>query len=1076
MVTLNDQQARDIITRELRQNVMVLAGAGAGKTYALIERMVAAIRTGAAQADRMAAITFTRKAAGEMRGRFFLRLSKEAGGSLSEEERARIQAAMAAVDQCFIGTIHSFCGRLLRERPLEAGLAPDFTELEEREENRLRRKVWDQYIQTRYLEDDGRLVELEEHGITTEDLYSFFGRRCANADLPLKETTTSNPDLLSYVPRVEDFMTEVSSRLPKHGEKLDKLMLTLRRARHFIDNHGVETDRDAAALLALFEGSLDVTLKCWTDKNASKMISTERIPEFQTFVVEPALRLWRECAYRLVTEFVDEAVTYYDQIRRQESKVTFQDLLVRTDGLLRESANVRAYFQRRFKTILVDEFQDTDPIQAQILFYLTGADVREKDWRKLSPLPGSLFLVGDDKQAIYRFRRADVETFRFVADRISETGGRVINLNTSFRSLGNLCRWISDSFPSIFSRQSDPYQAPFQPLFEYRAKGLDPHCVRKICVPKIARNKRSDIAAYDAEQIVGFISAAIRGDTPLNHGGEDGTLPENASAGDFLILTRTRGQLPVYARALESAGIPFDIAGGGRLGDSEEIRSVVTMLECVYEPDNALRFVAYMRGPLVGLSDGELYDFRTAGGHFSMNARLPKSLGADLHARVYGAVEQLEAARNDFTTMSPGAALERIMERLGLLAFSAVHPDGRGSSRAGNLIRLLALTRRHEASGWHWGEIVEDFRELIDASDYKLEEMTLEMGREDVVRIMNVHQAKGLQAPIVFLADPCDTSYKKKACSHVSRSDGHAYLSMTITKPKGDYQHEIVAQPVEWEDDLAEEELFAAAEEVRLLYVAATRAKNLLVVSEYSAKADSGPWSPLYRFLSEVPPLPLYSAASALTNDIDESSCGRLRDAASERLARSKRASYSVRTVSAGNANDVEVEHLVQTGRGREYGVIVHQLFEEAVRGCLPQNVDEYIRGLIRDSDLQEQLAADAIVALRRFQLSALWQSVSTATKIFTEVPVGISSSNEKTADAIRGVIDLVYLGEAGWNIVDYKTDVAHSEAEIRRLERKYTPQIEEYARYWTQVTGDPADADLWFVHGLAPAEQFTLF
>jgi ATP-dependent exoDNAse (exonuclease V) beta subunit len=115
-------------------------------------------------------------------------------------------------------------------------------------------------------------------------------------------------------------------------------------------------------------------------------------------------------------------------------------------------------------------------------------------------------------------------------------------------------------------------------------------------------------------------------------------------------------------------------------------------------------------------------------------------------------------------------------------------------------------------------------------------------------------------------------------------------------------------------------------------------------------------------------------------------------------------------------------------------------------------------------------------VALRRFQLSALWQSVSTATKIFTEVPVGISSSNEKPADAIRGVIDLVYLGEAGWKIVDYKTDVAHSEAEIRRLERKYTPQIEEYARYWTQVTGDPADADLWFVHGLAPAEQFTLF
>jgi ATP-dependent exoDNAse (exonuclease V) beta subunit len=108
--------------------------------------------------------------------------------------------------------------------------------------------------------------------------------------------------------------------------------------------------------------------------------------------------------------------------------------------------------------------------------------------------------------------------------------------------------------------------------------------------------------------------------------------------------------------------------------------------------------------------------------------------------------------------------------------------------------------------------------------------------------------------------------------------------------------------------------------------------------------------------------------------------------------------------------------------------------------------------------------------------MSALWQNVNSARKVFTEVPVGLSSSSEKPADSVRGIIDLVYLGEAGWKIVDYKTDIAHSEAEIRRLKRKYTPQIAEYARYWTQITGDPADADLWFVHGPATAEQFTLF
>ncbi|MEX0600292.1 MAG: UvrD-helicase domain-containing protein, partial [Rhodothermales bacterium] len=140
---LRDQEARDTITRDLDRNIMVLAGAGAGKTHALIERMVASIREAVCDVDRMAAITFTRKAAGEMRGRFFLRLRKEARSAGTEDEVARIRSALTDIDQCFIGTIHSFCGRLLRERPIEAGLAPDFTEIDDRDEAALRRAVWD---------------------------------------------------------------------------------------------------------------------------------------------------------------------------------------------------------------------------------------------------------------------------------------------------------------------------------------------------------------------------------------------------------------------------------------------------------------------------------------------------------------------------------------------------------------------------------------------------------------------------------------------------------------------------------------------------------------------------------------------------------------------------------------------------------------------------------------------------------------------------------------------------------------------------------------------------------------------
>lgn len=1072
---LKDQSARDVITSELQTNVMVMAGAGAGKTHALIERMVAAVRTGAADVDRMAAITFTRKAAGEMRGRFFLRLRKEAKADLPDEEMANVQRSLQVIDQCFIGTIHSFCGRLLRERPLEAGLAPDFAELEERDESTLRREVWDRFVQERYADDDERLAELEEHGIAPEDLYFFFGRRCADSDLPMKETSTPRPDLLAHVCEVEAFINDISRSIPPRPDKLDKLMIAVRRARHFIDNHGVATNRDAAALLEMFEGGLKVTQKNWTDRHEAKDIQDVRAPAFQASTVDPALRLWREHAYQLVTGFVNEAVDYYDGFRQEEGKLTFQDLLIRASSLLQDAPDVRAFFQRRYPTILVDEFQDTDPIQAQILFYLTGSDVHERDWRKLKPRPGSLFLVGDDKQSIYRFRRADVEIFRFVANRIASNGGDVIHLNTSFRSLGNLCQWISASFPAIFSAEADPYQAPFQPLHEYRHTGIDRHCVRKISIQKIHKNKRDKIAEVDARRIAGFISAALRGETDLNHhGSDDGrVLGAEASPGDFLILTRTTGQLSVYARSLESAGIPFDIVGGCRLGDTAEAKALVTFLRAVLEPGNGLHFIAYLRGPLVGFSDADLYAIRRAGGHFTSTARIPDALDDALKQRLDDAIAHLDQAERDLTSQPPGAAIERIIERLGLLSLSAVHPDGGGSSRSGSLLRLLSLVHRHAARGWHWGRIVEDLCELIEERDYKIEEMTLEMGREDVVRIMNVHQSKGLEAPVVFLADPYDTSYEKDVSCHVSRRGDKAYVSMTITKPKGDWGRDVVAQPAGWEEDRQEEKRYEGAEEARLLYVAATRARNLLVVSTYGDQPQRGPWSSLYRHLAEIPELPHHEvrpretgtdAAGQTVQDLTERAAERMREAASK--------TYSLRTVSGKNA-DQEFSPHAREGRGRDYGVVVHQLFEEAVNGDLPSDVEAYVRMLVTEAGLPVARSDDAIFALQRFKISTHWLEVQNSDAVFTEVPVGVHVGG----GIVRGVIDLVYRTFAGWVIVDYKTDAARTDAELERLRLRYQPQVDAYVQYWSDVTGEPVvDHDLWFVHGPARENQLALF
>ncbi len=1100
--TLKDQTARDTIVEKLDCNVMVFAGAGAGKTYALVQRMAALVRTGACEVDRMAAITFTRKAAGEMRVRFFLALREaEADPSIHAEERRRIAAALDRIDQCFMGTIHSFCGRLIRTRPIEAGLAPGFQEVEGREEAMLLRETWDRFVQKQYgdgeTDPDPRLEVLRGAGLVPDDLYAFFRDRCQYSDVPLKETDTPKPDFDPYVDELRKFLysREISQGLSSNPRQRDTLMNAVVQARNFLKNTEVIVDADAAEALSIFENlrSSFVTLKHWPNGETAKSIRDELFPAFRDRAAAPVLRAWREYLYQLASGFVEDAVAWSADQRLKQGKLTFQDLLLRAAALLRDNPSVREHLQSRYRVLFVDEFQDTDPVQAEIIFYLTGQETREKNWRKLTPRPGSLFLVGDDKQSIYRFRRADIAIGRFVRERILETGGKVVQLNTSFRSLGALCEWINHAFDPVFAEDSAPRQAAFEPLWVHRPDGADPCCVRTISIGKRPGNDRDAIAKDDARRIVSFIAQALRGDTSLQDpgDGDDALLDLPASPGDFLILTRTKGQLATYMRALEQAGIPYDGVGGDGLGQSEEVQAVVTLLEAVLDPANPVPFLAFLRGPLAGLSDDMLYGYRQAGGIFHWNAGVPKGLPEDMAHRFCEARDLLRHAENVFTTLPPAAALQSVLAKSGYLALATAHPDGNASFRAGNLIRLLALVQEWAAEGYAWGRITEELRALVGESNQDVAQMSVEFGRGDVVRVMNVHQAKGLEAPVVFLADPYDRSSERRQKSpshHVSRSDADAYLSMPIRKQWGVHQRQIVAQPAGWEADKEEEVLFAQAEEARLLYVAATRAKNLLVVSVYSG-SDKGPWSPLRPSLADVPELeyPSSSDKAERVAPADGPGHAELLAQAQERLRLAREKSYTLGLAAGEQEETTPVPHRSRKqGRGVKYGQLVHQLFEEAVRGDLPENVPVRVRRLaetINRGDADEDLPwtedpltredeAMAVHALERFKKSPLWETLQRAHEVYTEVPLAVSEDADaedemEQAAVVRGIIDLVYRDDAGWRIVDYKTDRADTEEEAATVEKEYQPQLDAYAAYWHRLTGAPvADATLWLAHG----------
>lgn len=1067
---LKDQAERDRIVQDLDRNLIVHAGAGAGKTHALVDRMVAFIVEKDAPVEHMAAITFTRKAAGEMRDRFFKRLrirreevhtDTELGPLFALTDEKRIDTALDRIDQCFIGTIHSFCARLLRERPIEAGLPPDFTEIDEFEEIHYMRAAWSEYLQHCYLEDDPLLAGLEDLGVRPGDLTDFFFKLYTFPDLKLVWDPAPAPKLESAAQTAIGFVEQLLEVVPEHPKNgSDKLMQALFRSSKFLRHHGLNSDADRVKLLNILK-TAEATQYKWDSagKTFSKRLQKELLPAFLEHTVEPALKQWRMFIYPKVAEFTLRAVGRFEEQRRLDARMTFNDLLLRTRDLLRDHPGIRAYFQEKYRHIFVDEFQDTDPIQAEILFYLTGDDVEERSWKALNPRPGSLFLVGDEKQSIYRFRRADVEVFRFVSDRIRETGGAVVPLTTSFRSYGRLCQWLNGAFSKLFGEADPEVQAVFGPLDRYRAAGLDDRCVRRLVMDKVSRNVISLIVEEDATRIADFIAAAIAGKTSLNaendrDGSEGGhVLARKASPGDFLILLRRRMNLQVYARALEKRGIPYDVSGAGTLNKSDELRLLVQLLEAVFNPDDPVALVAYLRGPLVGLSDAELYEFKTAYGRFDYWRPVPDRLEPALRDRITSAFERLKSIGKETRRLSAGAAIERLLEEIGLVGFGVLRESG--SSRAGNLLKVLSLVRKWENAGKSWSEIIDGLRFLLDELSEE-EEMTLETGQSNVVRLMNLHIAKGLEAPVVFLA--YDTAPKWPPSFHVSRVREEALVVPAVVE-KRLRKSETIAEPVGWSEKFEPKEAaFLEAEELRLLYVAATRARNLLVVSQYGPDPSKSAWAALNPFLQDVPELKIPSTPVAQP-EAEFVDVQRQQGDRRERIARIKAATYDLTSVT--RMRD-EVEPWAASGAaggyGKEYGNAIHRLFEMIVRGGVGGE-GELITALLESEGAISDLEEKAHEALDGFRASEVWSLVRKSERVLTEVPF----AEKLDGTVINGTIDLIAKTDGGWILVDYKTDRITADEELEKLAEHYAPQISGYVRHWEGITGEKViRAGLW--------------
>ena len=461
-----DQPARDRISRDLGTTFLVEAGAGSGKTKSLVDRMIALLAAGRASIDTLAAVTFTRKAAAELRGRFQVALEQARLAEKDAEVRGRFDAALTGLERSFIGTIHSFCARLLRERPVEAGIDPEFRELEEHEDRVLLEKSWDEYQAKARLENEAALRGLDEAGLDPGDLEAAFKAIAEFPDVEPVPGRTGPPDFGAVRRDLEKLIDLASALVPrerpeKGRDPLQNLFIRLFRRRR---NIGFTDGRRLMESVELFEKTLCCKKTYWAKKeDGLRLLAAAE--SFQEKVAGPAIREWREFRHTRALAFLGPAIRFYAEKRRAEARLNFQDQLMLSARLLRDNPEVRRYFRKRFHPILVDEFQDTDPIQAEILFLLTGTSDTEKDWTRLAPAPGSLFLVGDPKQSIYRFRRADIDIYNLVKDRIEASGGETLALSANFRSLRPIADWVDPLFDprtgGAFPAAADAYQAGF---------------------------------------------------------------------------------------------------------------------------------------------------------------------------------------------------------------------------------------------------------------------------------------------------------------------------------------------------------------------------------------------------------------------------------------------------------------------------------------------------------------------------------------------------------------------------------------------------------------------------------------
>ena len=1094
-----DQEARDLIADDLEHTFFVEASAGTGKTTSLVQRMINLVQSGRTTMDRVAAITFTEAAAAELQERVRQGLERAAdNGALFKEEQERCRQGIQDLDQSNVRTLHSFAQQLLQERPLEADLPPGFEVSDAMVAGIKFEEAWNQWLDV-HLEADSPIAEelslLISLGLTVSNL-----RRVARGfhdnyvDLQVGSFAAPEPPQWTAGQTLADKWKEVERLLQfskkGEGDGLFQHILQLGPAVRAATEQAPGTNQYFQALNGLLPlKTTKGAVKDWeTDPlyavNAGTYLKRNLLNELHE-AVQNEVDLAKRHALAGTLNALRQFVLEYAKHRRSEGRAEFNDLLIWARDLVRDNLEVRDYFRHRFTHILVDESQDTDPIQAEIAMLLaedTAEGVPECNralaWDQVKPAPGKLFVVGDPKQSIYRFRRADVTQVYRLQERLHSAGGETLNLTQNFRSHLSEIEFVNHIFGQWMRRdhtnESDGSgrcntQPDYHDMQARWSAITDSEVGPKVWA---LGNKEMDgnigpVRDQEAREI-GKLLRQIVDDGWLKldkdateRAGEEVFVPVTFS--DICILIPTRTSLPQLERGLENFDIPFRLEAASLVLNSQEVRDLLNCLRAIDNPADQVAVVAALRSPAFGCSDVNLLLHLESGGSFDYLG-VDDAGGTQTNNPVPSSLAALHKYHQRRVWEHPAALIEDFVKGRMLLESAAGNPRMRGQWRR---YRFMVERARQFADieGYSLRAFI-NWIEIQIAEGERADEAPVPESDEEAVRVMTIHAAKGLEFPVVVLTGINSRSNTISPVVLFDRSSGAVEVGLGPRDSR-------IATPG-YEDLLKADRARDQEEAVRKMYVATTRARDHLVLSLRRTDRDKN--SPAKKFSEFM------QGCSNLWSDVVLKEVEPPEAEPDEEDASRPVPPGLEHTPEARKAWEEERENLLQ--RLTRPAVVAATALNQPLsddkpeteetegrepwkRGRAGTSLGRAVHAVLQSIDLTDKDGVAQLAGLQAtvegipnqqgnisnlvqvaLESEAVKRAVSSQ-RLWREVPVAAPIGN----GFIHGFIDLLFEESDGLVIVDYKTDYITAD-DLSAKAEQYLLQGEAYAYAMQKATG----------------------